>query len=162
MSAEVKQKLEAPAMGSTWVGVADGVFAGWIGAATLALFFLGFDVITREALWTPGVVSAALLTGVEPASVTGVDLGLIALFSALHAGLFTGLGALVGAALMRREAWPALWELSLGCGVTLHAGVFIAGAALAPDLVSTVGAVPVLAGNLLAGFAMARYLLSQR
>src|SRR6185369_154743 len=77
----------------SWGGVLrEGVVAGLLGAAVVALWFFGIDAIQGEPLRTPRLLGTALLRAADP------NAGMLA-YTALHGLAFIGFG-IVGALLI--------------------------------------------------------------
>src|SRR5207253_5248227 len=53
--------------------VEDGVFAGMIGALLVALWFLALDAFAGHPLFTPSLLGAVLLHGVDPTQYSAVE-----------------------------------------------------------------------------------------
>jgi hypothetical protein len=138
----------------------DGIYAGAIGAALFALYFLAVDVWRSEALATPALVGAAVLQGASPLAPVPVDLGLVGAFSLVHAALFAGFGVVVSCVVSRMRELPALPLLAIGCFLALQSGFLAATALLAPGLGAAIGHGWVAAGNALAAAAIAVWLRS--
>ena len=133
----------------------DGIFAGAIGAGLLALFFLGYDLITTEAFRTPSLVGQVLLAGIAPASAPAVDVAMVALFSPVHLAAFAIFGWATYALVARLGQRVSFVALAIGCSVELQLGVCAVSSVLAPGLVSAIGAGAVLVGNAIAGIGVA-------
>lgn len=137
----------------------DGLLAGMVGASAIALWFLGFDALTREPLFTPSVLGRALLYGDRPAPDLPVDLAAVAVYTAVHGALFLAFGTGVCAlrAAVRHRMAP-LWLLP-ALFVGLEAGFLLLAGTLAPGAAEVIGQVPIALGNGLAAAAMGAYLL---
>jgi hypothetical protein len=140
--------------------VIDGIYAGAIGAALFALYFLAVDVWRSEALATPSLVGAAVLQGISPLATVPVNLGLVGAFSLVHASLFAGFGVIASYVVSRMRELPALPLLAIGCFLALQGGFLAATALLAPGLGAAIGHGFVAAGNALAASAIAVWLRS--
>jgi hypothetical protein len=127
-----------------------GALAGLVGGATLALWFLGVDLVRAEPFATPTFVAGALL-GLERVS-TGF--GLLALYTAIHFAAFATVGIIVAWVLIRAHI-PPLPVLGLVLGFLLFDLIFYAGVVMSGmNVVRTLGWPQVLVGNLIAGVAM--------
>lgn len=138
--------------------VGDGFFAGAIGAAVVALFFLGVDAIDRVPLYTPSLVGSVMLRGVEPSAGLPVDLVSVALFSIVHGIAFVVYGVLCAAVLSRLRETPDLLLIAIFCFLGLELGSVAAFRLIEPRLASLIGHGYVAAANLLAGIGMAVWL----
>ena len=131
-----------------------GAVAGLVGAFALAAWFLVIDAIQSAPFATPTFVASTLL-GLENAQPT---FALIAMYTALHFGVFVLIGAAVSWALDRAHL-PAFMAFGLVLGflffdLIFYAGVMITGV----NVVQAIGWPQVLAGNLIAGLALMGYL----
>jgi len=148
------------ARGPSLAGVAsDGILAGMVGAATVALWFLGYDALTREPLFTPSTLGRALAFGDRPEPTLPVDLAAVAIYTAIHGGLFLAFGIAVSAlrATIRNRIAP--WLLPGGLFLALELGFLLLAEVAAPCAADVIGQVPILLGNALAAATMSAYLL---
>lgn len=138
----------------------EGIVAGIIGAATVALWFLFLDTLGGRPLHTPTVLGTALfrrgaeLTGLATAPVS---LDMVLMFTWVHGLVFAMLGGIASRLLAMAERNP-----SVGFGVLLLFVVFefgfTVGAMLFAEPVLKVLTWPaVLVANLLAAAAMGAY-----
>ncbi|MEN8375191.1 MAG: hypothetical protein ABFS34_07055 [Gemmatimonadota bacterium] len=127
-----------------------GIVAGFVGASTLALWFLVIDGLQGRPFFTPAFLAAAV-TGSEQVSLTPSQIGL---FTALHYAVFLLVG--IGAAWFVRlvETVPGvLLGGILGFllfDVTFYGSLWLTGV----DVVAALGWPQVLVGNVLAGMAL--------
>ena len=138
--------------------VGDGTQAGVIGASALALFFLLFDAVRREALFTPSLLGSAILRGTPQAQHAGVDLGMVAAYSALHGAAFVAVGILAAWVTALRRESVATPSLALALFAVLELGFLGTCALVNPALLAAVGVPAAAFGNLLAASSMALYL----
>lgn len=145
---------------SAWVP--DGLVAGVIGAALIAVFFLGVDLVEgRGAFWTPGALGSALFLG-EPLAASETPQPVIVIgYTVLHGSVFAIAGMLGSFLLLgnRSRLGPAS---GLVMAVALFAGfeiVFLGLERLAPGLSGAFSASRVAMANVLAAAAMAAALL---
>ncbi len=134
-----------------------GAFAGAIGAAAIALWFLAVDLVVREALWTPSLVASRLLGG-NPGGA--IDLRLVAAYTLLHAALFIGFATALAAVVTGRER-PLRFPAVAGGGfLALECGALLGSASFAPGLAAEIGHGWLAAGNAVAALGMAAYFAS--
>ncbi len=140
--------------------IGDGIVAGLIGGAVIAIWFFIFDAANGRPLWTPALLAAALLHGShEPAVMTQAAWTLVAEYSIFHFAAFAIIGA-IGALLIdsserNRELFAPLLIFTAGFEVFFIALLVLAGPAAA-------AAMPwwkVIIGNLMATSAMLSYFL---
>ena len=134
--------------------VTRGAIAGFLGAFTLAVWFLIWDAIQGNPFYTPAFVASSLVGNAD----VQATVPLLALYTVLHFALFIALGIFVAWLLERTNTAPHLL-LGLVLGFLLFDVVFYAGVLLTGvDVVRTLGWPTVLVGNLLAGLALLGYL----
>lgn len=136
------------------------VYAGAIGGATVALFFLARDIAIGAPLATPSMLGSALFLGAEPSWAAEVRLDMVALFSLVHLVMFAMVGALFAFVLGRVEELRHR-PLALGAGVfaTLTAGIAVLDVLALPGVVSAINPVALATGNALAATLMTRFYL---
>jgi len=135
--------------------IADGAMAGFLGAVTVALWFLVFDISRGRPLETPALLAAALLHG--RMLVTGIHPQLVIEYTVLHfaAFLLFGVAAAVLIEAAEREK-PLIISLLifLFAFEVLFMGLTIF---LGPMVSAALSWWSVLAGNLLATAVMMAY-----
>jgi len=151
---------DAPAASDAVRLYQEGMIAGVIGAATVALWFLILDAISGRPLWTPTVLGTALFrhgAGLASPDTVPISLEMVGMFTWVHALVFAALGGIASRLLGLADRNP-----NFGFGIVLLFVVFQFGFTAAAMLV----AAPVLkaltwpailAANLLATAAMAAY-----
>jgi hypothetical protein len=131
-----------------------GAIAGLAGAAALAIWFLIIDTLRSAPFSTPTFVAGALL-GLDGAQPTAV---LIGMYTAFHFGVFVLVGIAVNMALERAHITP-FFPLGLVLGFLLFDLIFYAGVIVTgTNVVDGLGWPEVLAGNLISGYTLMRYL----
>jgi hypothetical protein len=138
----------------------EGIVAGIIGAATVALWFLVLDAARGQPFQTPTVLGTALFrrgAALQSLETLPASLEMVLMFTWVHGLAFAGLGGVASRLLGLAERNP-----SIGFGVLLLFVVFEAGftvtATLVAEPVLRVLTWPaVLGANLLAAAAMGTY-----
>lgn len=137
----------------------EGLVAGLVGAATVALWFLIIDAVQGRPLYTPAVLGAALFSRGAglPAADARPDLGMVLMFTWVHGLAFVVVGGIVARLLAVAERRP-----SVGFGIVmlfvLFEFGFIAVAMLFAEPVLRALAWPaILVANLLAAATMGGY-----
>jgi hypothetical protein len=137
----------------------EGVVAGLIGAATIAVWFLILDIYNGRPFYTPHVLGAALsLSGTIPDSATAsISMELVVFYTWVHALVFCGIGGLAAKLLSLMER-----DLNFGFGILLlfvifEFGFVAATMVFAEPILRALAWPAVLVGNLLAASAMAIY-----
>lgn len=135
----------------------DGVVAGLIGAAVVAVWFLVLDVGRGRPLLTPALLGSAVFQGLTDPEALVIAPTPILLYTILHGVAFIGFGVIAAALVMAAEREPAM----LIAFVILFAGfeAFFIGAvaALGRSMLGALVWWAILAGNLLASVAMITY-----
>jgi hypothetical protein len=150
--------LGRPLLGP-WARVArEGVVAGLVGAATVAVWFLVYDTAMGRPLYTPALLGAAILKGLRDPAELHVSMAVVLGYSVLHGTAFVLFGLLAAALLAASEREPMLL-LAVFVVFTCFE-VFFFGVVMVVDeaLVRSLGWWTILVGNLLAATAMFAYL----
>lgn len=86
----------------------EGFIGGLLGAAAVALLFLFFDLLFREAFWTPAALGSALFRGATSAAEIRIDLATVLLYTVVHIGAFVLLGLIASAFFTGADREPSL------------------------------------------------------
>jgi hypothetical protein len=138
----------------------EGIIAGVLGAATIALWFLILDTIQGRPLYTPTVLGTALFhhgQGLESPGTLGVSFDMVLVTTWLHFLAFAVIGGAASRLLALAEKRP-----NVGFGIILLFVVFECGfiaAALffAQPVLHALDWPAILVGNLLAAAVMTAY-----
>lgn len=139
----------------------DGLVAGLVGAATIALWFLLIDTVRGRPLHTPSLLGTALFRRSEFLASGGnvpVSIEMVLVYTWVHALVFCVLGGVASRLLAVAEAKP-----NVGFGVVLFFVVFMFGFGglamiFAEPVLRALSWPAIFIGNLLAAAAMAAYL----
>jgi hypothetical protein len=145
--------------------VFDGVLAGVIGAAVIAVFFFAIDIGQGQPFRTPGALGSQLFVGQtlppgatpEPALVFG--------YTALHGAVFVSAGLMASFALLgQRKRLGRLAGFAVAAALFAGFEVFflVFAELMAPGLSHQLGTGRIAGANLLAALAMSRALLRPR
>ena len=129
--------------------------AGAYASAATALLFLLVDATRGQLLYTPSLIGQVVLLGGDPSSIEPLRLDMVALYSLVHLVVFVLIGA---AAAMMHESWSffrAPLALAAALMTLLTAGAFSVGAVAYPGLVTAIGPLWLVIGNLAAAGTMA-------
>jgi hypothetical protein len=138
-----------------WTEVArEGVAAGLIGAAAVAIWFLVYDTAMGRPLYTPALLGAAILKGLRDPSTLHISTAVVLGYSVLHGAAFVVFGVLAATLLAAAEREPVL-ILAVFVLFTCFE-VFFFGLVKVVDeaLLRSLGWWTIFVGNLLAGTAM--------
>src|SRR5688572_7301955 len=135
----------------------DGVIAGILGAAVVAVWFLIIDVIHGRPLLTPTVLGTALLprrAGGDSLSAVSVSLGLTAVFTLMHGLVFVVIGTITSLLLTVSGQHPGL-VFGILLLFVLEFGFSLAALVFAEPVLELLAWQSILVANLLAAAAMA-------
>ena len=137
----------------------EGLIAGLVGAATVALWFLIIDVIQGRPLYTPTVLGAALFGrgGGLPAPDSGPDLGMVLMFTWVHGLAFVVVGGIVARLLAVAERQPSVGFGILMLFVLFEFGFIAVAMLFAQPVLRALAWPAILVANLLAAATMGGY-----
>ena len=137
----------------------DGLFAGMIGALTVAVWFLILDVAQGRPLYTPALLGNVLLHG-GSAAAQGVTIAPleIAAYTAFHFVAFIGFGLVLSYLMTLFERFPIVGFVLLVLFACLQVGFVALDAALDAQLMGKLSHWTVVAANVLAATTMSLYL----
>jgi hypothetical protein len=138
----------------------EGIVAGVIGAATIAIWFLILDTVNGRPLYTPTLLGTALFRrgeGLGPPESLPISFEMVLLYTWVHGLVFAVIGGVASRLLQLAERNP-----NLGFGILLLFVVFEFGFLSVATLVEgrilqALAWQAILVGNLLAVAAMAGY-----
>ncbi len=138
----------------------DGIIAGVIGAAAIAIWFLLVDAFNGRPLYTPTVLGTALFkggVGLDAPESLAVNLEMVLMFTWVHGLVFIIIGGLASRLLGIAEHNPNLGFGILLLFVVFEFGFVAVNLAFAETVLRALTWQAVLAGNLLAAASMAGY-----
>jgi len=138
----------------------EGIVAGIIGAATVAIWFLILDTIYRQPLYTPTVLGTALFRrGEELVSLENLpaSVGMTLMFTWVHGLVFIVIGGAAARLLALAEQRPNLGFGILLFFVVFEFGFLVVTMLFAEEVLHALAWPAVLLGNLLAATAMGIY-----
>lgn len=138
----------------------EGIVAGIIGAATIAIWFLILDIMNGRPLYTPTVLGTALFRrgeGLASPESLQVSLEMVLMYTWVHGLAFCVIGGVASRLLALAEK-----NLNFGFGILLFFVVFefgfvVAASVFAEPVFRALAWQAVLLGNLLAAAAMGGY-----
>ncbi|MDP3936836.1 MAG: hypothetical protein Q8R92_01725 [Deltaproteobacteria bacterium] len=139
-----------------------GVVAGMIGAAVVAIWFLLFDVLLREAFYTPSLIGSVIFQDLDVHLVTGVNTSMVFAYSGLHGAAFLIAGTVLAWMFSLVERNPQFGLVLVLLFLLFQSVIFGFEAAIVPNLVGALGAWAVAMANLLSAVAMFWFLLRRR
>jgi hypothetical protein len=139
----------------------EGIIAGVIGAATVAVWFFVVDLFNGRPFYTPTVLGTALFQRGAPLpdmATLRVSLEMVLMFTWVHGLAFAAIGGLAARLLGMAERNPSIGFGILLLFVVFEAGFTIAAMLFAEPTLKALTWPAVLVANLLAAAAMAGYL----
>jgi hypothetical protein len=136
----------------------EGIVAGLIGAAVVALWFLLFDFARGKPLYTPTLLGRALFYGVRDAAGVEMSVGAVLGYTIIHGLAFIAFGVIAASVMSVSEREPAVFVafvILFACFEVFVLGVV---GALGQSLLGALVWWAILVGNLLASAAMLWYL----
>jgi hypothetical protein len=138
----------------------EGIVAGLLGAATIAVWFLIVDTINGQPLHTPTVLGTALFrggAGLDHPQTLPVSYEMVMAFTWVHGLIFAAIGGVAARLLAFAEH-----TANVGFGIVLLFVIFEFGfvavtMVFAEDVLQALAWPAVLVGNLLAAAAMGAY-----
>ena len=137
----------------------EGMTAGVIGAATVAVWFLLLDSASGRPLYTPTVLGTAIFRRAALATpeTLSVSLEMVGMFTWIHVLIFAALGGVASRLLAMVERNPSWGFGLLLLFVVFEFGFVAAAALLASPILRVIPWPSVLGANLLAAAAMSAY-----
>jgi hypothetical protein len=136
----------------------EGVIAGVLGAAGVALWFFVADLIAGEPLYTPGLLGKAMLGILGHGIEHGVLFNAMA-YTVFHVLAFIGVGVVASLLVDVTKRVPQLAAGLLLLFAVFEAGFYLMVTALSrPELLGALAWYQILAANLLASALMGGYL----
>ena len=136
----------------------EGLIAGLVGAATIAVWFLILDSLSGRPLYTPTVLGTALFRrGVMPLSEVLPDLEMVLMFTWVHGLIFVAIGGIVARLLALAERNPSFGFGILMLFVFFECGFVVAAMLFAEPILHALAWPAVLVANMLAAAAMGGY-----
>jgi len=134
----------------------EGLVAGLVGAATIALWFLILDSLSGRPLYTPTVLGTALFRrgGTTPLSEILPNLEMVLMFTWVHGLVFVAIGGIVARLLALAERQPSVGFGILMLFVFFEFGFIAAAMLFAAPVLQALAWPAILVANLLAATAM--------
>jgi hypothetical protein len=138
----------------------EGLIAGLLGAAAIALWFFVIDVSQGRPLHTPTVLGTFVFRrgeGLLSPDTLALSFEMAFLFTWVHALIFIGIGFAASRLLLIAEYYPNLAFGIVLFFVVFEAGFLVVTMTVAQEIVRALSWPAVLVGNLLAAAAMGTY-----
>src|SRR5947208_2545523 len=135
----------------------EGIVAGLIGAAVVALWFLVFDIARGRPFLTPGLLGAAVFRGVTNPAGVEPTFGNVLGYTIVHGLAFVAFGVVAASLMAVSEREPALFLAFVILFASFEVFVFGIIGALGKSMLGALVGWAILVGNLLASIAMLWY-----
>jgi hypothetical protein len=134
--------------------VREGIWAGLLGAAAVAVWFLVYDTAAGVPLRTPALLGAALFQGLREPSAVQITLPLVLQYTVVHGAAFVGFGIAAAGLLTLADRDPRLLFglVMLFCCFEVFFAALLT--ILAEWLLEAIPWWTILGGNLLAAIVM--------
>jgi hypothetical protein len=136
----------------------EGLMAGLIGAAAIALWFLVVDTIAREPFYTPSMLGSALFWGLRDPAQVVVSAPAVAGYTLVHTMTFLIVGTIAAAFACQAERIPSVLFLAAVGFAAFEFGFYIVLVVWAQPLLGAVAWWSVAVGNAIAAGGMSYYL----
>jgi len=139
----------------------EGMIAGILGAAAVAVWFLLLDALSGRPFWTPTVLGTALFrrgAGLDAVEALPVSFEMVLMFTWVHGMLFAALGGIAARLLGHVERHPNAGFGVLLLFVVFQFGFIAAATIFAAPVLRALSAWSILVANLVAAAVMAAYL----
>ncbi len=139
----------------------EGIIAGMIGAAIIAVWFLIYDAARGQPLRTPALLGAVVFRGAQDPAAVGTAPGPVVHYTVLHGVVFALIGVLIAYLIASGQRQPGL-HLLLFIGLPCFEVASLAALVwLAPALLTELAWWAILVANALAAGGMLAYLLAR-
>ena len=135
----------------------EGIFAGLIGAAVVAVWFLLFDLWRGQPFMTPGLLGAAVFQGVTNPVGVQPTVGHVLGYTIVHGLAFIAFGVVAASLMAVSEREPTLLLAFVILFASFEVFVFGVVGALGKSMLGALVWWAILIGNLLASLAMLWY-----
>jgi hypothetical protein len=135
----------------------EGLIAGFIGAMTVAVWFLIVDIISVRAFYTPNMLGAGLLSVLGGPALSGTA-AYVVIYTVFHFAAFSAAGILLAWVVHRAETEPHVLVIFSLLFIIFELGSFGIIAMLAEVGLRSLAWYQIAAGNILAALSMGWYL----
>ena len=137
----------------------EGVMAGLIGAAIVALWFLLYDAWRGRPLFTPALLGTAVFYGVSTPGSVQIAPGPVIGYTILHVLAFVGIGIVAACMMVASEREPAVFVAFVTLFGIFEVFFFVILRTLSHETLGALGWWAVLAANFLASIGMLWFLV---
>jgi hypothetical protein len=137
----------------------EGVIAGLIGAAVVALWFLLYDAWRGRPLFTPALLGTTIFYGISTPASVQIGAGPVIGYTILHVLAFVGVGIVAACMMVASEREPAVFIAFVTLFGVFEVFFFVVLRTLSQEMLGALGWWAVLAGNFLASIGMLWFLV---
>ena len=137
----------------------EGVVAGLIGAATVAVWFLNYDAWRGTPLFTPALLGTAIFYGASGPAGVQVATGPVIGYTIVHALAFIGFGTVAACMMVASEREPAIFVVFVTLFGVFEVFFFVVLRTLSGEMLGALGWWAILVGNFLASIGMLWFLV---
>ena len=137
----------------------EGVLAGLIGAAIVALWFLIYDVWRGRPLLTPALLGSTIFYGPSQPAGAAVLAGPVIGYTIVHVLAFVGFGIVAACMMATSEREPAIFVAFVTLFGVFEVFFFVGLRTLSQEVLGALGWWAVLVGNFLASIGMLWFLV---
>ncbi len=149
--------LRRDLLGSLAGVIREGVVAGLIGAALVAVWFLIFDALQGRPFYTPALLGAGVFERLRDPSLLEIKLGVILGYTVLHGAAFLAFGILCAILIVAAEREPSLTWAFVALFASFEVFFLVVDRLFAESLLGALVWWAILVGNLLAAAGMLGY-----
>jgi len=139
----------------------EGFWAGCIGAAAVAVWFLIVDAVNGRPFFTPAMLGSAVFWGATNPSQVVVEFSRVVGYTMIHTSAFVVLGTIAAALMAQAEDTPPALFLVIVLACFFEVGFYVLVAIIAQPLLGALAWWNVAIGNAIAASAMAFFLWRQ-
>jgi hypothetical protein len=136
----------------------EGFFAGCVGAAAVAVWFLVVDTIHGRPFFTPAMLGSAVFWGTRDPALVVIEYSRIIGYTMIHVSAFIIVGTLAAVLAAEVEVAPPTLYLVVVFFAIFEFGFYVTVAILAQPLLGSLAWWNVAIGNAIAAYAMGYYL----
>ncbi len=137
----------------------EGVIAGLIGAAVVALWFLLYDAWRGHPLFTPALLGTTIFYGVSTPASVQIGAGPVIGYTILHVLAFVGVGIVAACMMVASEREPVVFIAFVTLFGVFEVFFFVGLRTLSQETLGALGWWAILAGNFLASIGMLWFLV---
>lgn len=136
----------------------EGFMSGFIGAASVALWFFIVDVVAGQPFFTPAMLGQALFWGLRDPAMVEITFPAVIGYTMMHALAFVVVGMLTALLAFEVELFPSTLFIVVVVFAAFEFGFYVIVATLAQPLLGALAWTNVAIGNAIAAAGMGYYL----